>query len=252
MPVQSCVTAYPEEMIQRILELKDPTYLCDEILREESPDYVQRALYFDLLSYCDPQDFAGRRLLDFGCGAGASTMILARMFPQSCIVGIELEERLLSIAKLRARHYGYDNVELLLSPSPQSLPDDLGTFDFVVLSAVYEHLLPAERCAVLRQIWDSLRVGGTLFLNQTPSRYFPVETHTTGLPLINYLPDRLALLYARSASKAKLGSSDWDELLRRGIRGGSVREIMGLLSGGAGQHRHEGAGQRALADASAQ
>ncbi len=231
VPVKSCETNYPVELIKKILEVKGPAYLCDEIVREESPGYVQRSLHFDLLSYVDLKQFSGKRILDFGCGSGASTMILGRMFPDSKIVGIELEEKLLSIARSRAEHYEMENnVELLQSPDGNSLPADIGEFDFIILSAVYEHLLPSERKKLLPLLWSHLKEGGILFLNQTPYRWFPVELHTTsGLPLINFLPDSLALIYAQRFSKRNLQGVDWNTLLRKGIRGASVGEIFKIL-----------------------
>jgi hypothetical protein len=42
----------------------------------------------------------------------------------------------------------------------------------------------------MAELWRQLRLGGILFLNQTPHRYYPLEHHTTGLPLLNYLPER--------------------------------------------------------------
>ncbi len=231
MPKSTCETSYPLDLITKILEVKGPNYLCDEILRDESPDYVQKGLKYDLLSYLDKEEFKNKRLLDFGCGSGASTMILTRMFPQTEIAAIELDEKLLSVAKARANYYGYENLELILSPSADKLPPDIGNFDYAVLSAVYEHLLPNERATLLPEIWNILKPGGILFLNQTPYRYFPVETHTTsGLPFINYLPDKAAHLYARYFSKRKLKNYRWEELLRRGIRGGSVGEIIRILN----------------------
>ncbi len=231
-PIRSCETSYPVDLIHNILEVKGPGWLCDEIMREESPDYVvQQSLNVDLLSFRTAEEFKGSRMLDFGCGSGASTMVLARMFPDTEIVGIELEERLLSIARLRAAHYGYGNLKLVLSPDADMLPPSIGTFDYVVLSAVYEHLLPNEREPILRQLWQALKPGGILFLNQTPYVGFPIETHTTGgLPFINYLPDKLACLYARHFSKRDLQDRSWKELLRMGIRGGSVREVTSLLN----------------------
>jgi len=231
LPIKTCETSYPVGLIDKILDLRGPDCLCDEILREESPNYIQRTLKYGLLSYQNQEEFKNKRLLDFGCGSGASTMILARMFPHTEIVGIELEEKLLSIAQLRTAHYGYKNIELMASPNPNSLPPGIGYFDYVVLSAVYEHLLPGERETILLQIWSILKPGGILFLNQTPYRYFPVESHTTGgLPFINYLPDKSALFYARRFSKRKLKNKSWKELLRGGIRGGSVKEILSILA----------------------
>jgi hypothetical protein len=98
------------------------------------------------------------------------------------------------------------------------------------MSAVYEHLLPRERETLLPQLWDTLHPGGVLFLNQTPQRFFPFEVHTTKLPVINYLPDSLALHFARMASRRVRPGESWESLLRRGIRGASVGEIMRRLS----------------------
>ena len=226
---RECVTAYPIELIERILKIKGPYGLCDEILRDEKPEYVRISLKYDLLSYVDKAAFDGRRILDFGCGSGASTAILGRMFPNSRIVGLELNAPLLEIAQARAAHYQLSRVTFQHSADPTSLPEDLGEFDFVLLSAVFEHLLPQERQTLFPKLWSLVKPGGVLFINQTPYRYFPVETHTTGLPLINYLPDRAAHRVAKRWSRRHLEKADWPELLRGGIRGSSVREIMGIL-----------------------
>lgn len=225
-----CETSYPIDLIDNILKIKGPGYLCDEIARDESPTYVRKNLEQNLLSYLKEEEFKGKRILDFGCGSGASTVILCRMFPDAEVVGIDLEDRLLSIARLRAKHYGFNNIRFLLSPNAKSLPTkDIGQFDYVIVSAVFEHLLPNERKVLLPKIWAALKPNGILFLDETPYRYFPIESHTTGLPFINYLPDKIALLYARKFSKRNLKNDDWDILLRNGIRGGSIKEIMGIL-----------------------
>ena len=229
--VRSWVTAYPIELI-RIIHTAKGLFVCDEIMREESSRYVERSLRHEVLAYVDRAAFAGKRILDFGCGSGASTLVLNRRLPPCEIVGVEVEGRLIDVARARTRHLGRAGVEFLQSPSGDRLPPDLGTLDFVVFSAVFEHLLPHERLAVLTQIWSHLRSGGVLFLNQTPYRYAPIEMHTTGgVPLINYLPDGLALRMARACSSRVSATEDWDTLLRRGIRGGTVPEILTILGG---------------------
>jgi SAM-dependent methyltransferase len=222
----TCETSYSVDLIQKILDVTGPAFLCDEILRDESPHYVQNFLYYDLLGYLDEEQFKNKTLLDFGCGSGASTMILTRMFPHTRIMGVELEEKLLDVARARADYYGYSNLELLASPGPNDLPPEAREMDFVVLSGVYEHLLPEERKRLLPRIWKVIKPGGFLFLNQTPQRGFPLERHTTGgLPFINYLPDAAAHWYARKFSKRNLEHASWVKMLRMGIRGGSVKEI---------------------------
>jgi SAM-dependent methyltransferase len=147
------------------------------------------------------------------------------------VLGVELQERLLQVARLRAEHYGLPATRFLRSPSGDALPEGIGSFDFVLFSAVFEHLLPAERRAVLPLIWRQLRPGGVLFLNQTPYRYSPIEVHTTsGMPLINYLPDRMTLEIVRRFSRRYAGEVSWERLLRDGIRGGTVPEVLGILA----------------------
>ncbi len=224
-PLLTCKTTYPTELISTVLDAKGPAWLCDEIARDEDRDYVLKHLENDMSSYFRFEDIAGKRILDFGCGSGASTMWLARLFPESEIVGIELERDLLRVARARLEHYRFKNVRLFQSPSGTELPEELGTFDLIVLSAVYEHLLPSERKAVLPQLWSLLNDKGILFLDQTPHRYFPLELHTTSLPLINYLPDGLTLKAARKFSRRVSASDSWESLLRAGIRGATVSEI---------------------------
>ena len=231
VPVTACETSYPVELIGKILEVKGAAWLCDEILREEDPAAIEKNLRADVFPYFPEVGFSNRRILDFGCGSGASTAVLARLMPGATIVGVELQPRLIEIARLRAAHRGFSHrVGFHASPDGNSLPADIGTFDHVFLSAVFEHLLPQERQAVLPMLWRHLRPGGVLFVTETPYRWFPVETHTTGgLFLLNYLPDPWALRVARRFSRRGLQAADWNGLLRDGIRGGSTREILRLL-----------------------
>jgi 2-polyprenyl-3-methyl-5-hydroxy-6-metoxy-1,4-benzoquinol methylase len=219
IPTKNCVTSYPIELIEQILKIKGPDFLIDEIQRDEDRFYLEWRFRKNLFGFIPKSFFDNKKFLDFGCGCGASSMILARMFPKSFIVGIDIADDLLSIAKLRAKYYGFTNCRFILS-SENNLSTDLGDFDFIVLSAVYEHLLPNERKTLLPQIWSLLNPSGVLFIIDIPHRYFPVEIHTTGLPLINYFPDRIALAVARRWSKRVKFNESWASLLRRGIRGG--------------------------------
>jgi len=232
-PALQCETNYPTELISLILEIKGPAWLCDEIARDEDPDYVLKHLETEMRAFFKFEDFAGKRIVDFGCGSGASTMCLARLFPESEIVGVELESELLKIARGRLGYYGFKNVRFLQSPSGTELPEEIGTFDLIVLSAVYEHLLPDERSNVLPKLWSILNDEGILFLDQTPHRYFPLELHTTSLPLINYLPDGLTLKAARRFSRRVSSDESWESLLRAGIRGATVGEIGKQLGDGS-------------------
>ena len=143
-----------------MLRVKGPAYLCDEIMRDEDPRYVEHDFQWEILSYAARDDFVGRRVLDFGSGSGASTMVLSRMFPETQIVGVELMAEYVELARHRARHHGIESrVRFLLSPNASALPAEMGDFDYILLSAVYEHLLPIERRAVLEMLWAHLQHG---------------------------------------------------------------------------------------------
>jgi SAM-dependent methyltransferase len=235
---RECVTSYPLDLIRRIVEVKSPAYVCDEICRDEDPNYVELFLRYSLLGYVPADAFAGARLLDFGSGSGASTLVLWRMFPQTEVVGVELEADLIAIAKMRADYYGLRNLVFLESPDPEHVPPEVGRFSFINLGAVYEHLLPAERPQLLKQLWSILEPGGVFFVNQLPYRFYPIEAHTTGLPFVNYLPDRLAYVAATRFSPRISSDTSWSELLRRGIRGGTATSVRrDLLSGGGAAHQ---------------
>jgi len=225
-PYRECVTSYPLDLIEFMLKMHGAVGLCAEILRDEDPQYVQKYLKNDLSAYFSERDFEGKEILEFGCGSGASTVILARMFPKAKITAVELFDTALSVARRRAAFHNLSNVKFLLSPSGTELPEGIGQFDFIIMSAVYEHLLPDERPIIMRKLWQVLREEGYLFINQTPNILFPFELHTTMLPMINYLPDKMAFKYARLVSKRVAPNDTWEELLRKGIRGATVREIL--------------------------
>jgi 2-polyprenyl-3-methyl-5-hydroxy-6-metoxy-1,4-benzoquinol methylase len=222
----TCTTSYPLSLIELMLEVYGAADLCFEIMRDEDPNLVRKFLKNDLFAYFKAEDFENRSILEFGCGGGASTHILARMFPTARITGVELVGSALRVARRRAEVFNLKNVEFLQSPGGDRLPENLGKFDFIILSAVYEHLFPHERRTVLPQLWEHLRIGGYLFINQTPNSLFPFELHTTMLPFINYVPDSIALRMARRFSKRIKPDESWEELLRKGIRGATEREIL--------------------------
>jgi 2-polyprenyl-3-methyl-5-hydroxy-6-metoxy-1,4-benzoquinol methylase len=235
VPRRSVITGYPDALILACLELSGFCWLCDHIARDEDSAMVEKDLSLALFSFVPKEEFRERRLLDFGCGSGASTAVLGRLLPNTEIVGIELNANLLRVASARMAHHGIQNVRFASSPSGTRLPENLGSFDFIVFSAVYEHLLPQERDELMPLVWSSLRPGGVLFINQTPHRYFPIDLHSSGLPIVNYLPDRLAhWAVVRFAKRGELNRSPvWEEHLRGGVRGATEAEILMKLSKGS-------------------
>ena len=228
VPHSPCITSYPLDLIRLIFSAYGATYTCDEISRDIDETEAALDVRYSVVAYFDEEVFARpHRILDYGCGAGSSTVTLSRLFPHArLIVGMDFVEQFLSIARSRVSHYGITNVQFEKVSSGENFQKAGEEYDLVFLNAVYEHLLPSERPTVLANLWSVLKPGGALILNQTPHRWFPIETHTSGLPLINYLPDAFAFWTVRKFSKREISRSSWDQLLRAGVRGASVREIM--------------------------
>jgi 2-polyprenyl-3-methyl-5-hydroxy-6-metoxy-1,4-benzoquinol methylase len=228
-PALEWKTRYPIDLIALILSVKGPAYLCNEIMRDEDPGYMEAEIMCNLRAYVSEDSFKNKRILDFGCGSGASTMIMARHLPQIRVVGVELSEEALKIARARLQYYKHDNIEFMVSTQSDRLPERIGEFDFVMLNAVYEHLLPNERKPLLDLLWSIMKPKGILFISETPYRYWYRESHTTDLLFLNYLPDSVAFQVARSYAKDRVDDQDWAAMLRNGIRGGSPNEILAIL-----------------------
>ncbi|MFA7359927.1 MAG: class I SAM-dependent methyltransferase [Candidatus Kapaibacterium sp.] len=186
-------TSYPKSIISQISKVKTPAWLEDEINGEESEVYLKLVLKISILSYLKHECFTNKLILDFGSGSGSSTIILSKLFPDSEIIGIEMVDEFIKIAEEKIKFLGLKNVKFIKSESPEYLPKNIKSPDFIVMSRVYEHLLPKEREGIFLEIWNLLKTGGVLFIIETPYSLYPIEFHTTqGLPLINYLPDNLA------------------------------------------------------------
>ena len=79
-----------------------------------------------------------------------------------------------------------------------ALPFADGEFDIVFSNAVIEHVGGVERQREL--VSEAIRVGRRVFIT-TPNRRFPIEVHTR-LPLVHWLPDRLAHRVYRAVGKS--------------------------------------------------
>lgn len=229
VPRSSCETTFPRQLVERLLQTTAPEWICDAIARHEDPAYIRGEMRSQLFAYFPASAYAGRRILDFGCGNGASTMAIAELLPEAEVVGVELDASRISEAHAILEHRRLTNARFLCSPSGEQLPDGIGSFDFVMLSAVFEHLLPAERRTVMPLLWSHMRSGAVMFVNQTPYRWHPYEHHSTGLWGINFLPDGLAWRVAR---RYGVGTRDrtWAAMLRGGIRGGTEWSIRRALA----------------------
>jgi SAM-dependent methyltransferase len=100
---------------------------------------------------------AGMRCLDAGCGGGDVTLELAgRVAPRGTVVGVDLDETKLDLARAEAERCGVDNVTYLYADVTNgSLPSG---FDVVYARFVLTHMV--DPAGVARRFVDTLRPGG--------------------------------------------------------------------------------------------
>ena len=107
----------------------------------------------------DGLDMAGKRVLDFGCGLGGPDHLLARDYGAN-VVGIDLEEHLITAAKARAVELGVDHQTefLVVEPGPLEFPDE--SFDVVLSSGAFTQI--DEKQKSFEECLRVLKPGGVL------------------------------------------------------------------------------------------
>jgi len=99
---------------------------------------------------------AGKRVLDVGCGNGEPSLAIARLVAQSGrVVGIDLAEPMVTIARRRATDARVRNVEFFARDASDL--SGLGSFDAAV--SRFAIMLTPEPAAVARAVHSVLRPG---------------------------------------------------------------------------------------------
>ena len=101
-----------------------------------------------------------RRILDLACGTGLSTMAIARRFPDSHIVGVELRDEYLRLAREKVRRHRMHNVELVLSRAEDYRSAE--RFDCITSSYLAKY---ADLPLLVRNCADMLKEGGVLLMH---------------------------------------------------------------------------------------
>ena len=115
------------------------------------PDEVRRVV--------EGIDFAGKQVLDIGCGSGGITLFLAREYPLAGITGFDVEQPVVDAAIRRAAAEGLDDRARFVRGDPGPLPFDDGAFDIVFSKDALIHV--ADKEALFGDIFRLLRPGGT-------------------------------------------------------------------------------------------
>lgn len=130
-------------------------------LSGESREYFACERIRVLNEFIDEQD-PPTRILDYGCGTGDTSSLLASSFPTAEVIGVDTSGPAIASAKERfgGPRIGFESVSRIPST---------GTFDFAYVNGVFHHIRPDERLAAVRAIFERLRPGGKfMFFENNP------------------------------------------------------------------------------------
>jgi len=138
--------------------------------------------------------FAGKRVLDIGCGAGGKTLFYARCGAEE-VVGVDLVEEHLRQARELAERLGLaGRASFVLGDAVHLDFITEGSFDTIIANDLVEHLdYPG---ATLVECAHVLRPGGRLYLN-FPPYYHPYGAHLSdaiGIPWVHALASERLLV----------------------------------------------------------
>jgi tRNA (cmo5U34)-methyltransferase len=108
---------------------------------------------------------AARHLLDIGCGAGNYTLKMLSKLPDLNATLVDLSQPMLERARERVRPMTPGTVEIIQADIRElALPE--ARYDIILAGAVLHHLREeAEWKAVFRQLFHTLRPGGSLWIS---------------------------------------------------------------------------------------
>ena len=98
-----------------------------------------------------------KRVLDFGCGVGNATPFLFDLLNVESVIGVDLSEESLEVARRSHRHLAVD-----YRLTRDYRPD--GSVDLVYCNGVFHHISEPERPRAMQYVFECLRPGGLFAL----------------------------------------------------------------------------------------
>lgn len=209
-------TRYSERVIRMLIQRKG----------------VRRApLYFDfketrgryflerLFRYLRGRGARDLAVLEIGCSFGHVTEYLAEQPEVATIHAFDTDPAFVALTRAKVEELALACVREVAhfsNDATRQLPWPDGAFDLVLAVGVVEHLPPRNRRVQVDEYYRVLAPGGYIAILDTPNRWFPLETHSVGLPLVQWFPPRLAYFYARACRPAKYGAVPYAEFVADG------------------------------------
>lgn len=227
-------TRYSARVVRLLIDRKGP---------RRAPLYfafkaARAGLYLDpLFRYLRARGARELSVLEVGSSFGHMTEYLAEQPQVTEISCLDTDPTFVDILRAKVEEQRLTtvrDVRLLANDETRRLPWPDGRFDLVLVVGVVEHLPARNRRAQVDEYYRVLGAGGHIAFLDTPNRLFPLETHSVGLPLVQWLPPRLAHAYARLGRPRRHRGVSYEDFVADGTgwRNATLTEC--LPSGGAG------------------
>jgi SAM-dependent methyltransferase len=209
-------TRYSERVVRLLVERKGarraPLYF---------PFKEGRARHYldPLMGYLRSRRASRLSVLEVGCSFGHMTEYLAEQPEVAEIHCFDTDPAFVDIVRAKVEELGLARVRevaLFGNDETRRLPWPDARFDLVLVVGVVEHLPARNRRAQVDEYYRLLAPGGHIAILDTPNRLFPLETHSVGLPLVQWLPPRLAYAYARLARPRKFTGVSYETFVADG------------------------------------
>jgi SAM-dependent methyltransferase len=172
-----------------------------------------------LFDYLRGHGAARLRVLEVGCSFGHMTEYLAEQPEVATLTTFDTDPAFVDLTRAKVDELGLGvvrEVRHLDQDATRRLPWADGAFDLVLAVGVVEHLPVRWRRDQVDEYYRVLTPGGHIAILDTPNRWFPLETHSVGLPLVQWLPPRLAWRYARLGRPRRYRGVSFDDFVADG------------------------------------
>ena len=178
---------------------------------------------------------SGIKVCDLGCGEGIAALLMARAFPESEIIGIDISEEVVDLAQAQADREGLKNLRYLVRDAAMLYDNDefKDYFDYVLaFDSIHDQTAPQE---ALKSVMAILRPGGAFSMidiaaetNQVDNLSHPMAPFLYTVSLMHCLPvglvDKgagLGMMWGRQKAVEMLNEAGFGKVEVREIDGDS-------------------------------
>ena len=101
----------------------------------------------------------GKRILDIGCGCGATTLEIAKMIPEGKIIGVDISEPMLNQARKDALEMSLSNTEFVVQDVQT---DEISKDAFDIAFSRFGVMFFEDSYEAFKNINNALKIGGQL------------------------------------------------------------------------------------------